>query len=396
LNYALCKLLKEGKVVLLERSREKDRWLFKDGRCYHAKNEDGMILLLDQVENDKESFYLFDPDRKSNNTPIPVDAFTIICSSPNKDHYGDFQKRLRTTAPKGFFRYFPCWELDELKQVKLLNEQEVEDRFKLWGGIPRYVFSNGQEDLKKKLAIKITALDLKLIEIYVDEPEIDTEDQKKLSHLVVQYRVSPPYLDPKLDFASVEIADMIIEKKITDNYNDFVAHYEWCRRQKWQGAYAGHLWEHLCHYLLPKSSKGGWALESLEEKRKKFVLKNTVLTVETGGILDMKSIIERSRYFKPNTSTFPVIDAAVLENDIVYGFQVTLANRHPPTAKNLLHIIEAVGNPKYFYLIWVVDPSKENGLTTKQTIKMDDLSVQDKKKLDCVVQWTLPIYLEKE
>ena len=401
LNYTLIRLLQEDKTVLLERTQHGDRWLFKDGRCYQAKQERDLIQLMDVIERDAGAFYLFDPDKEGSDEPKPVDAFTIIASSPNNKHYKVFVKSKMITTKGHYKRYFPCWALEELQRCNLLDVAAAQDRFEVWGGIPRYVFAEDQEELKEHLHRHVTSVDLGLIERYRGTLEISQQDQDKLSHMLVQYRVESPYLKGELDFASPFIGDLIIKQKLESDHQALITHYQKCLRQQWQGVYAGHLWEHLCHYLLPASNGGaGLRIEPLEPGavNGKIILKLiAALDVGRGRLDDMAPAISNGKYFQPSASNFPVIDSALKEGNAVYGFQITLAKRHPPSGKELVKILKQLGTGLKFYLIWVVDPAKAGSLLSKQTVDLTNVAVADRHLVETMVtQWKLELRFPKE
>ncbi len=243
LNYALVRFLQDGCAVVLERAKMKDHFVFRDSCCTHYKHQ-----RVDLDNMPEKSVYLFDPDENESH-PLESNVFTIVASSPQEKHYKALKK-------KGAGRYYvPCWTLDELKTAWPKEDViQLEERWKKWGGVPRYVFSGEQYVLDADLEKAIIGLDLSLVLKYMRTPEISEEDQKMICHILVQYRilerVNTPFQFVELDFASDWIAERIVEAEAKRNYEKLIAHYEEVRRTKWPGAYCGHLWEHLhasCH-----------------------------------------------------------------------------------------------------------------------------------------------------
>jgi hypothetical protein len=256
LNYALVRFVQIGRRVVLQRAGKKGYWIFSKSSCNRVKDD------LPDLDSRKwrDVVYLFDPDQKDSE-PVDAAAFTIVASSPQDKHYRTLHRR-----PEGVEKlYFPCWTLDELRALAVEHRMDtaLEDRWLLWGGIPRYIFAPNQAIWTTKLDGFITTMDFRLVEAYRGSMEIPEHHQKLLSHMVVQYRVESPFLNPMIDFASPEIGLRVIKAAAEARYEDLIAHYEHVKRKQWQGPYAGHLWEHLCHVIIPMGRAEGLCLEPL-------------------------------------------------------------------------------------------------------------------------------------
>ena len=393
LNYALVRFLKDGYAVVLERAKANDYFVFRDGKCIHRRKPVD-IFVLEELPKEK-AVYLFDPDEKALE-PLLSSVFTIVATSPQEKHYKALKKR---DAPR---RYMPCWSLDELTLASKVDPAEVKDRWLQWGGIPRFVNSNNQDGLKSDLKKAIMGMNLSLFLKYLRTPEITEEDQKTISHMVVQYRIvenNNDYSACELDFASEQIGEQVIMAKGEQDWKGLISHYELMRRQEWQGVYLGHLWEHLCHKIVPLGSKGGFTLEPLSESKKKNVkiLKEGV-KMEQGGATDMQRVVDAGNYFQPSAPNFPVIDAAVKEGNVIYGFQMTVASSHPPKAHEAADLLQLF--PK-LQLVWVVDGAKKDHIKTKQGFEKskDPRKKVDEKtfnELENVPQWLLKLQFPKE
>lgn len=272
--------------------------------------------------------------------------------------------------------YFPCWLLEELQCARPeMDTSLLVDRWHKWGGIPRFVFSQEQqcELLEVDLQKAITGLNLSLVFTYMKTPEISEEDQKMISHILVQYRVlesEAPYQRVELDFASDWIGERIVETEARRDYQNLISHYEKVRRSEWQGAYSGHLWEHMCHAIVPLGTKEGFRLEPLaQNKTQNRRIVKSGLVVKKGKLEDMMTLLEEGCYFQPTASNFPVIDAAVMAGKDVFGFQMTVGSSHAPKAHEALKLLNAIPAGKMLHLVWVVDPVKEHHIKTAQTFQ---------------------------
>ena len=261
------------------------------------------------------------------------------------------------------------------------------------------VYSTNQDQLEAALGKAILGMDLSLVFKYLQTPEISEQDQKTISHMVVQYRImGKEYRKCELDFASGEIGHRVVEAKVEEDYEALIEHYERVRRQMWQGAYLGHLWEHLCHKILPLGAKDGFKLEPLGKGKKNVKILKAEVAVEQGGVDDMESVVEAGRYFQPSAPNFPVIDAAVKEGEAVYGFQMTVASSHPPKAHEAAELLQRFPS---LQLVWVVDGAKQDHIKKKQRFeqskdpvkKVDATTLE---KLEKVPQWLLKLQFPKE
>ena len=396
LNYALVRFLQDDYVVVLERAQESDYLVFREGSCVRQKHSRPD---LDDLPD--KAVYLYDPD-ESNSCPLKSNVFTIIASSPQEKHY----KALKKMGAGRY--YFPCWLLEELQCARPeMDTSLLVDRWHKWGGIPRFVFSQEQqcELLEVDLQKAITGLNLSLVFTYMKTPEISEEDQKMISHILVQYRVlesEAPYQRVELDFASDWIGERIVETEARRDYQNLISHYEKVRRSEWQGAYSGHLWEHMCHAIVPLGTKEGFRLEPLaQNKTQNRRIVKSGLVVKKGKLEDMMTLLEEGCYFQPTASNFPVIDAAVMAGKDVFGFQMTVGSSHAPKAHEALKLLNAIPAGKMLHLVWVVDPVKEHHIKTAQTFqqskkaaKMVDTSQMA--KLHALPQWLLKLSFPQE
>ena len=362
--------------------------MFQDGRCTYKEKSVSASVLSDLPER---SVYLFDPDENESH-PLESDVFTIVATSPQVKHY----KALRKDGGRRF--YVPCWSLEELQGLKLdLAPEELEKRFLLWGGVPRHIVEN--EILMGDLSQAIEHVDLRMIEKYQGSAEIEEQDQVKLRHMLVQYHIDFPFDKPCIDFASPEIGRRIVESRAKKDYRDLIRHYEEVRLGEWQGPYAGHLWEELCHAILSRGSEDGYCLQRLGEKGgavdDKWLFKQPLAVT--------RSSVEKGKYFRPFAKNYPVIDAAIWEGNVVFGLQTTLQESHAPTAAQVVELMRKLlpggggGKAKTaLHLVWVVDPSKNWRFGAQSFKGLESLKQNEKKLLDGVVQWRLCLRFPQE
>ena len=170
------------------------------------------------------------------------------------------------------------------------------------------------------------------------------------------------------------------------------------RRTEWQGAYVGHLWEHLCQKILPLGSSDGLQLVPLSSGKKNVRIIKKALEVERGCMSDLERVLDSGKYFLPTATNFAAIDAAVKEGDVVYGFQMTVASSHPPKAHEAAALLRSFPS---LQLVWVVDAARNDHIKVVQGFEQSrdpDKKVDDEtlKRLNAVPQWLLKLEFPKE
>jgi hypothetical protein len=392
LNYALVRFLQEGFAVILERAKMKDYLLFQDGICTHKEKRVRQSVLS---ELPAKAVYLFDPD-EGDSCPLESNVFTIVASSPQEKHYKALRKLENSCV-----RYFPCWSLEELKLARPnMDKQILEERWLRWGGIPRYIYDENQEKLLGILNETVDHVNLELVEKCRFTAEIPEHQQTFLSHVLVHYAVKEPYERGELDFASEWIGQQVVVATAKRDYKALITHYEHTRHQEWQGAYRGHLWEHLCHAIIPLGTKDGLKLERLNKKQNRFIIKGAV-AIEKGKLEDMLVALGKGCYFQPSARNFPVFDAMVMEGNDVYGLQMTVASSHPPKAYHAARLLESILAGRKLHLVWVVDGAKEDHIRTVQSFKQSKTPAKKVDasmiaKLQNLPQWVLKLPFPKE
>jgi hypothetical protein len=283
LNYALVRFLQDGFAVLLQRAGLDDFFVFRDGICTHGFTPTLSSTLLGLPS---KAVYLFDPD-ETKTAPRESRVFTIAATSPQIVHY----KWLRKIGCS--MRYFPCWRLDELAEARPdVSAAVLLERFVKWGGIPRFVFGD-QPSFEAQFRMALPSVDLSLVFKYVISPEISSEDQYSLSQMFVQYRVvGDDFATVELDFASGWIGQQLLSATAQREYQKLVMHYLEARRLEGLGTYCGHMWEYVCHAILPNGTEKGFKLEPLNLKSANRRILKEVVAVKKGKLEDAMPALE--------------------------------------------------------------------------------------------------------
>ena len=141
-----------------------------------------------------------EPDNTSDVQPVGSTLKTILTASPDQRRYKEFKK---SGALKVFM---PTWTLNELltvgadvreksvdRALKELNTPEkIEDRFKRFGGIFRYVIADYAHTVSDAESAQLVAMDsVRSSLLYVARDNLERRDEAKdnVSHFMLQYDV---------------------------------------------------------------------------------------------------------------------------------------------------------------------------------------------------------------
>jgi hypothetical protein len=141
--YLLYLLAIKNTTVVYDHCKESDPFVFEGGK-------DAFISSSQEIKGylrDSSVWYIVDGKE-----PKSVNAKTILICSPKREHYKHFDNY----EGKVTMRYVPIWSWKEIDVCRAnLYKDEVErelaeDLFSKWGGIPRYVLENANDELIRK------------------------------------------------------------------------------------------------------------------------------------------------------------------------------------------------------------------------------------------------------
>ena len=174
----------------------------EQGKAFTCSNKEGYYIL--EFLKPEKAYYIVEP-KNFHEEPHQGEHTikTCITASPDERRFKEFHK---SGAVK---LYMPVWKLEELHIVgkdvvanttcertkRMLTEQQIEERFRRFGGIIRYVISASDDYIQDMQSNQATAIShTKPADIYVDGDNITNMDQMKsnVSHFVLQYHV---YMD---------------------------------------------------------------------------------------------------------------------------------------------------------------------------------------------------------
>ena len=162
LTYLLMLLMQRRKKIIFEARKDSRVFVFYpiDSQAYQVWsgpcsdfNQKGSALLYDEA-----AIRIVDPG-KPDQSIIGSVGHTILCCSPNRDHYKEFAKLSIHTA----WFIMPVWSKEELVSLmnvtKFLSDIELDTRYKDFGGRLRYVLSEKHETNYQLMKTAIKGID---------------------------------------------------------------------------------------------------------------------------------------------------------------------------------------------------------------------------------------------
>ena len=355
------------KAVIIYRQTERGRiYVFQNSGCWKTFKYPDIADILE----DENTWFLTDALKSP---PGPVNAVTILVSSPSKVYYSEFLKYL----PVPFLHYLPTWSLGELKKLAdsySVTEEEIEKRFNMIGGVARYVLEDKRalgpiiDDAIGSLALN------KLISIVLGE----TSEENEISHRIVHFKVEPPhYSKCRLEIGSDYAFEEALQKFLAcpdDTVKEFIIMSENFASLAY---FRGLIFENYAHRKL--SEGGEFLMRSLDDESE------SMMEFPRRNLREFRRIStckEPNVYYKMAKKNHPCIDSLVLNEGY---FQMTTSLTHPIKKLEMKSIMEALGMNKLYFVI----PGTSFKKFEKQRFEEDEEDKKDKKNEKVVAQETL-------
>lgn len=102
---------------------------------------------IDSLEK-RDTYYIVDPAHTKDDCN-PASDFVpkfILVTSPHDSHWGDRQFTKERGNVDGFFKAYPIWSLEDLLLIRQefgdFTKDDIRERYRMFGGIPRLVFTH--------------------------------------------------------------------------------------------------------------------------------------------------------------------------------------------------------------------------------------------------------------
>jgi hypothetical protein len=243
--YLIRMLLERGKTVVYFIRRMKQNGVYYEFIPGRNNVTDVLVSVYKELERDEipsllstQTYFIVDPGvTKDNcNEDTNFKPKVIIVSSPDEHHWGgsDFEKERE--GIEGFFMYMPVWELDELlfatpflchidpqleellKDPLALN-QEILDRYRIFGGVPRHIF--GRQDSRNRIMVSqdraIKALPTEQVNLLFEKDStwVDTFQKDQPKSIVMHYTSS---VDNAFELPRTCVASYFVYEKIVAKF----------------------------------------------------------------------------------------------------------------------------------------------------------------------------------
>lgn len=305
-----------------------------------------------------ETYYIVDPGNTKESCCPEVNFLpkTIIVSSPDSGHWGGSEFGKRRGNTKGRFMFFPIWTLEELLDARpvlgeYLTEDEVCERYRYFGGVPRHVFAKHNiedELLTQDIAILCLTLEQAKKIALNDMDGVGTLNENQPKSAVIGINCKPNYGFMRYDIVVVSalVAEKVYSKFMTD------------------------LWSVMLH-----SKNHGWAIFEAYTRQlmtqattlygrkcvgKKHQDYKNCIQISLGGCTGIRLVLdivaaasnEENVVFHSVDRRHPLIDFAYQDkHKVLHAFQVTLATNHSCNIKHVKQLVNQVQFLRLYYLI---------------------------------------------
>jgi hypothetical protein len=287
-----------------------------DVMLFSEDTKDAHVEALTQ----EATFFIIDPDETDTTcNPSPfVKARVIINASPDNRHWGknEFAKA-RDGYTGGQFLYFPLWSLAELLAAAPLIDADVDaetvrTRYRLVGGVPRFVFAPSVEPAVKQLRTAVGKLSAtQALSIATGKvAELETSDDTQPQSAIMGYSASADYTKGN----AVIISDLARELVVTTHANQLWG----VMLAETKSSPRGYLFESYVRNLMLQSGKYE-SRGAVGKKKKGEEPPVTQLSSELGGctgirlVLDVLAALREGEYgvvYHSCDNAFPLLDFA--------------------------------------------------------------------------------------
>lgn len=265
---------------------------------------------------------------------------TVMVTSPKMSGYERHRKL-------GFeVRCMPVWDLSEIEKLREhyyphVDQEEVEDNFDIWGGVPRTVLQFGRNiswQRHMRIALNIGTI-TKCMEFDGQEGYDNISDVcGRLVHLIPMDDV---YVDTQIQWASQKLANFALDTLIAKNAKEAINLILSTQGSGSYGSLRGDLFEKLAHRII--SAGGDFMVRDLETDSTSQESFKSYPTFQFKEIREVK----KGYYNIPRSKNFATIDSLVPPDNL---FQMTVSTTHSINERGLERL-NLPGGPIKLYFI---------------------------------------------
>lgn len=331
--FRLRKIDKKEKIFIVGVSKTSSYFFIKDDVVHYCEESEALkeFIKLSKDKEGKDIYYLFDCGTNGTLRPLPAIALgskkSIVFSSPDMKNYRDYQKDcISHVRQKGVVLYMPTWSLLEINDFlsigeALVDRKTVMERFTLFGGIPRNIFSCGDnqrnlDDLNAAILFGRTAEMLTVVRQY--------ETANKHSHKVIQ--IVPKkysfYTKFFIDFTSRHVELEVVRYSMENDQDNFLKMLLGSANSPDLAVIRGRYFESFAHYIITKG--GDFNIRCLEDNTISKV-SMTIRPSERVSFEQDHTEFKDFVYYVPESKTFQSVDSLYPPTSVL---QMTVAKKH--------------------------------------------------------------------
>ena len=301
--------------------------LQKDNVKYNMEHTGVHLEVRRFMHNNREkSWFVFDAANKDYLHLFPVECKkNIIISSPDPRNFEQSIKDAEAVC-----LYMPCWTKEEMKllswKMDAIGQDIFEERFILFGGIPRYVFGKIEFSVVKQEIVKLSFEKLLNLKLVGSSAEVSSD----ITHKIIERKPNVykrgvhageiDYFKHSVQFISPKVSQLICSR-----YKKEISERIFSRVNSGTKL-TGDFFETVIHSYLQASNK--YSIRSLHD--------NTQGVLELPALehifFDMKDLHDnvgkREVYLQPTHHVLGALDALVLLDNKTIGFQITIKKSH--------------------------------------------------------------------
>ena len=313
---------------------------------------------------------LFDAKHKTevDLAKIPYEFCTIVLStSPRRDMVNDFKK-----PPVPQYFYMPVWTETELEKIAptFSNATEWRDRFKILGGIPRYVLEDMTLNPKTIIedACSSCSLDECIKKIGINS---SINDKSKVIHSLIHMTSTTPFTESSVCYASQAVLNTIIEKKRTEAKRRMEELLASCEGNPLTASLCGYIFE---PYVLELLEQGGtFSCRQLVRGNTKKQPSDTTLVIPPSTKVVVDKVLPNqtlNQLHVPRTKNYTAIDTWIPG---IGAFQITVSKKHDINNGAIKDLALLGNGANKFY--WLLPPLYYHSFTKKSPQEIDQYAV---------------------
>jgi hypothetical protein len=258
--------------------------------------------------------------------------------------------------PDHLLRHMPTWSIDEIMNCRqhIFSgqsdnfEDAVRDRFSRWGGIPRWVLQNTDEEDQMLLTKALAECSISELVCSIN----NLSSAPKASHRLLHMTVKQNYTEGPVRFASQWVEEQAITQYLQSKQHEVHDFMAASGGEPTVADFRGKLWERFAHRKL--QSGGRFLCRDLSDCGSDFELDLPQCDTAV-SIWDHTEIaeLEDAVYAWGRSKTFPAVDAVIQPDKL---FQITVSDNHRINVQGLNNASQAMHGFPHVTLYFVVPP----------------------------------------